>query len=75
MNFLDPQLTSDGQPYAPHKLKDIIKQRYYISKYTNTSYSDVGKLTIIERDNLLQLIHNDLKVQHDAIEQARKLKK
>lgn len=59
MNFLDPQLTSDGLPYGPTRYKEIIEERYYISKFMNTSYGDTGKITPTERRYLLTLIKED----------------
>ena len=59
-NFLDPVLTADGKPYAPERLKEIIKECYLISKQTNTSYTDVrDKITPRERDELLKLIQEE----------------
>lgn len=58
-NFLDPPLTSDGKPFAPIRWKQIVKERFLISKNINTSYLDIGKMTPKEREYLLEFIHED----------------
>lgn len=63
-NFLDPRLTSDGKPYGPFRLKQITQERYEISKRIHTSYVDLGKITPIERQYLMQFIHEDM--EHDS---------
>ena len=68
MNFLDPQLTSDGKPYGPERYKTIVKEKYYISKNINTSYKDIGDITPTEREYLLQFIEDDLKRTKETID-------
>ena len=72
VNFLDPILTSDGKPYAPRRFKEITKERYLISKYCNTSYKDLDNVTPTEREYLLEFIHDELKKEQDAYEEARR---
>ena len=60
MNFFDPVLTSDGQRYGEFRYKEIVKERYLISKHTNTSYKDTEFITPVERSYLLQFIIEDL---------------
>ena len=72
MNFLDPELTSDGKPYSIFRLKDIVQERYYISRNMNTSYADTGNITPLERDHLLQFLYDDLKFQSDEINRIKK---
>lgn len=69
MNFLDPQLTSDGKPYGPTRLKEIVKERYFISKNCNTSYTDTGKISCLEKKYLLEFIRNELEYKRDLINQ------
>ena len=71
MSFLDPALTKDGKPYQIFRLKDIIQERYYISKHLNTSYIDTGNISLIERDSLLQLIYDDLQTRENEIKKLR----
>ena len=56
---MDPPLTSDGKPYAPIRWKQIVKERFFISKNINTSYLDTGKITPRERAYLLEFIHDE----------------
>lgn len=72
LNFLDPLTTKDGKPYGPEKFKQIVKERYLITKHTNTSYSDTGGITPTERDLLLQFISEDLQKTKEAIEESEK---
>ena len=71
-NFLDPSLTSDGKPYGPVRYKEIINERYLISKFCHTSYSDVATMTPMEREYLLSFILNDLQRERDAHDKLRK---
>ena len=60
MNFLDPKLTKDKQPYGPWRYKKIIEENYIISKNLSTSYTDVrDKMSISERQQILQLIKEE----------------
>ena len=72
MSFLDPQLTTDGKPWGPHRYKEIVKERWYISKHTNTSYSDTGNITPLEREYLIEFINEDLKATKDIIEKSNR---
>lgn len=53
-------MTSDGKPYAPTRFKEIVRERYLISKHTNTSYVDLGSITPLEREYLLLFIQEEL---------------
>lgn len=61
-------MTSDNKPYGPIRFKEITEEKYLITKYTNTSYSDVGDMSPIEREYILQFISRDLKREQDARE-------
>jgi hypothetical protein len=67
-------LTSNGQPYGPKRYRDIVKERYLISKNCNTSYTDLGKVTPLERQYLIEFITEELQKQKDMIE-AQKAKR
>lgn len=71
MNFLDPQLTNDGKPYGPFRYKEIVKERWFISKNINTSYNDLGKITPRERDYLLEFIVDEQKRTEEYIKKQR----
>lgn len=64
---MGPQLTPDGLPYGPIKYKEIVRERYYITKHTHTSYADIGKMTPIERQYLIEFINEDIKKKNDYI--------
>ena len=69
MNFLGPVLNSDGTPCGPQRFRDIVKERYYITKHTHTSYSDIGQMTPLERKYILELITNDLQARKKQIDE------
>lgn len=71
LNFLDPQLTNDGKPYGPERFKNIAKERYLISKHTNTSYEDTQSLSPAERSYILQFITEDLQREKEIYDKAR----
>ena len=62
---MDPQLTSEGKPYAPQRYNEIVEENYYITKFTHTSYSDVMKMSTAERATILNLINRDLKREQE----------
>lgn len=75
---MDPQSIKnpDGtkSPYGPIRFKEIIKERYLISKNLHTSYNDVGKITPAERTQLIQLLAEDIQNQKKLIEESRNKK-
>lgn len=70
MNFLDPKLTSDGKPYGPYRYKEIVKECYLISKNCNTSYTDLMKITPIEKNYLLEFITEEFQRTEEMIKQS-----
>lgn len=64
-------MTEDGKPYGPHRYKDIVKERYIISKHTHTSYGDTETITPLERSYILEFITDDLERQHEMYEKAK----
>lgn len=70
-SFFDQQQTEDGKPYGPIRFKQIVKERYLISKNINTSYNDIGKLTPIERKYILEFIADEIKRENEAFEKAK----
>lgn len=69
--FFDPPLTSDGKNYAQERFREIVKERYLISKNCNTSYSDLADVTPLERNYLLELIIDELQKKKKMIEEQR----
>ena len=71
MNFFDPRWTSDGKPFGRERFKQIVNERYLISKHINTSYSDTASISPTERNLILQFIKDDLQREQDAIEHLK----
>ena len=67
---MDPQLTKDPS-LAPKLFKDLVRERYLISKHTNTSYQDTASLTQIERQYIFEFITDDLNREREAYEKLR----
>lgn len=70
LNSLDPPLI-DGRPYGPIRFREIAKERYLISKHTNTSYHDTQYIPPLERTYILQFVTEDLQRQHEMYEKAK----
>lgn len=70
-SFLDPPTSSDGKPYGPKKFKEIVRECWYISDNTNTSYADVLDLSFQERVYLIECINNKLDATKKAIEDSQ----
>lgn len=68
MNFLDQQLSEDGTPYGPARYKELVRERYFISKHSNISYSDTGKMSPVEREYVRDFILDDLKEQQKILD-------
>ena len=64
-------MSKDGGKYAIQRYKELVQERYYISKQTNTSYEDVGKMTPVERVYLIKFISDEIKRQNEIIEKNR----
>ena len=68
-------MTSDGKPYAPERVNEIIRQAYLISRQIHTSYNDVLDVSPMEREKLLDIVTEELNKQKDALEAAKRNKK
>ena len=72
-SFLDPQSIKDKYgnevPYGPERFKQIVEERYEISKTINTSYNDVGKMTPRERKYILDFIIAEKKKEKQFIQE------
>ena len=71
LNSLDPPLTSDKKPYGPARFKELVKERYLISKHSNTSYKDTEDLTPLERSYILEFITDELQRKKEAYEKMK----
>lgn len=54
--------------------KDLVEQRWTISHYLNTSYSDTGNITPLERKYLLQFTAEEIRKKNELYEQIVKSK-
>ena len=70
LNSLDPPSTNDGKE-KPQRYKNIAKERYIISKHTNTSYDGTLNITPLERGYILEFITDDLQRQKELYDKAR----
>ena len=72
---MDPQLTKDGKPYGPARFKELVKERYLISKNMNTSYEEVGRMTPIERKYIIEFMVDEIKREKELIEKKKQEQK
>lgn len=70
LNFLDPPSKSERMK----RYKELVKGRYQISKYINTSYIDAGEMHPLERDYVIGFITEEMEQQQKAIEEAKNKK-
>ena len=64
-------MTEDGKPYGPSRYKEIARDRYLISKHTNTSYDDTSNITPLERGYILQFLIEDMERQKALYDKAQ----
>jgi hypothetical protein len=62
-------LTSDGRPYGPVRFEQIVEECYVISSRIHTSYTDLVKISPLERTYLLKFIKRDLERENELREQ------
>jgi hypothetical protein len=62
-------LTSDGRPYGPVRFEQIVEECYTISSRIHTSYTDLVKISPLERTYLLKFIKRDLERENELREQ------
>ena len=72
---MDPQLTKDGKPYGPLRYEEIVKERYIISKNIHTSYSELGKITPLERKYILKYLFDEAKQRDEQLKKMKENKK
>lgn len=63
---------SDGTPYGPVRFKNIVQERYFISKKCNTSYLDVGQMTPLERGYVMEFILDEIEKEKQALDESKK---
>ena len=64
-------MSEDGKPYGPKRFRSLVRECWYVSDNTHTSYTDVLDLSYLERHYLIQFINEKRQAQQDAIEAAR----
>jgi len=64
-------LTSDGELFAPKRFKEIVRERFVITKHSNTSYGGINDMTPLERKYLLHFIIEDLKREKEIMDKYR----
>ena len=64
-------MTTDGKPFAPERYKQIVEERYQISKRIHTSYTELGSITPREREILLDLIREDIEHDNKIVQEAQ----
>ena len=68
---MDPESTKDGRPYGPIRYKEIVKECYLISKNINTSYTDVLKITPVERQYILSFLMEEAQRHKEDAERRK----
>lgn len=71
LNFLGPRFDEKGNPTGPTEYETIVKERYYISKRSNTSYLDVGEISVYERKLLMKFISDEIQQEQEFIEKQQ----
>ena len=62
-SFLDPQISKNGEPYAPKRLKELVQECWFISDQLHTSYTDILDISFTERLYLIEFIN---KIENDT---------
>lgn len=56
---------------ASKTYKELVKERYLVTKHTNTSYNDTAHITPLERKYIFEFITDELQKQKEAYEKLR----
>ena len=65
-------INKEDAPYNIKRYKEIIKERYLISKNLNTSYTDLGKITPYERRCLIEFLAEDAQRAERQLKEKKK---
>jgi hypothetical protein len=63
-------MTNDGKPYGPILYRRLVKEAYYITKNTSTSYSEVLDMTPTERKLMLDFLTEEFTKQQESLEKS-----
>lgn len=78
VSFFDPLLTSDGQPYARARYKQIVEEQVSLGYLTKggVTYQDSERMTPYERElalkTIVKLLDDTRKSQQKALESSHK---
>lgn len=72
---MGPLSTNDGKPLGPSRYKEIVKEAYLISKSIHTPYSDILKMTPLEREYMLEFIAEEINKTQEYIKQKQQERK
>lgn len=64
-HFLD--LIISDNDYKFSLLQDLTKEKYYITKFTHTSFTDLDEITYIERNMLMKFIKEEKEAEQKQI--------
>lgn len=67
---MDPQLI-ENPSLASKTYKELVKERYLVTKHTNTSYNDTAHITPLERKYIFEFIADELQKQKEAYEKIK----
>ena len=56
---------------ASQIFKDLVRERYLISKHTNTSYNETAHITPLERTYIFEFVTEELQKQQEAYEKIK----
>lgn len=68
-------MTSDGQPYGPIRYKELVRECYFISKNSSTTYKEVLSMTPTERVYITELIQAERREQDKMLEKLKSEKR
>lgn len=64
-------MTSDGAPYAPIRIKNLIKEAYVISKNCHTPYNEVLSMSMREKDYFLEFLNEEIDKTEEYIQKSK----
>ena len=70
-NQEEENIIEQEESSAPEIYKGLVKECYYISKHTHTSYSDTLNMTPTERRYWIDFINEDFKRNEEELRKIR----
>ena len=61
----------DNPELGSQQYKELVKERYLITKHTNTSYNETAHITPLERRYIFEFIMDELQKQKEAYEKLK----